>query len=103
MILHSGHGIRECFPLPHAITRMDLAASDGTSYLLGESGISFHTSSEMITISLIEEKGCDYKQEKMDHQHVLMRVEFYVQQIMKMVVQLNVIMIHMQVYLIQNI
>ena len=65
--LHSGHVVAcapicECFPLSHTTTRMELAVRDVNSYfnhLLGESGISFHTSSEMKTISLIKEKKCE--------------------------------------------
>ena len=72
-VLDSGHGVTSCVPicegfaLPHAVTRMDLAGSDVNTYfshLLRESGISFHTSSELETIRIIKEKECELQGSK---------------------------------------
>lgn len=67
-VLDSGHGVTSCVPicegfaLPHAITRMDVAGSDvniNFQNLLRESGVTFHTSSELETIRTIKEKVCE--------------------------------------------
>lgn len=69
-VLDSGHGVTTCVPicdgfaLPHAITRMDVAGDEITSYfqlLLRKAGITFHTSAEMETVRMMKEKLCEYR------------------------------------------